>query len=123
VGCTTRWCSVRAGHAALWYSSCGYTARLGCPPREALYTVALRVCAEGRHGSSYTVVGESLSSATNRQVGDGGAQRLLRRGRHVGAVAEVQSGECGEAAQCAQPLVRHVDAAAEVECGECGEAA
>jgi hypothetical protein len=37
-----RWCSVGAGHAALWYCSCGYTARLGGPPREALYTVALR---------------------------------------------------------------------------------
>jgi hypothetical protein len=31
-----------AGHAALWYCSWGYTARLGGPPREALYTVALR---------------------------------------------------------------------------------
>jgi hypothetical protein len=41
-GCTTRRCSVVAGHAALWYCSCGYTARLGGPPREALYTVALR---------------------------------------------------------------------------------
>jgi hypothetical protein len=29
-------------HAALWYCSWGYTARLGGPPREALYTVALR---------------------------------------------------------------------------------
>jgi hypothetical protein len=30
------------GHAALWYCSWGYTARLGGPPREALSTVALR---------------------------------------------------------------------------------
>jgi hypothetical protein len=35
-------CSVGAGHAALWYCSWGYTERLGGPPREALYTVALR---------------------------------------------------------------------------------
>ena len=41
-GCTTRRCSVEAGHAALWYCSWGYTARLGGPPREALYTVELR---------------------------------------------------------------------------------
>jgi hypothetical protein len=42
VVCTTRWCSVGAGHVALWYSSWGCTARLGGPPREVLYTVALR---------------------------------------------------------------------------------
>ena len=41
VGYTTRRCSVGAGHTALWYCSWGYTARLGGPPREALYTVAL----------------------------------------------------------------------------------
>ena len=41
-GCTTRRCSVEAGHAALWYCTLGYTARLGGPPREALYTVELR---------------------------------------------------------------------------------
>jgi hypothetical protein len=55
-------------------------------------------------------VGESSLLAINGQVGDGGAQRLLRRGRHVGAVAEVQSGESSEAAECAQHLVRHVGA-------------
>jgi hypothetical protein len=38
----TRQYSVGAGHAVLWYCSWGYTARLGGPPREALYTVALR---------------------------------------------------------------------------------
>ena len=42
MGCTTQWCSVGAGHAALWYCSWGYMARRGGPPREALYTVALR---------------------------------------------------------------------------------
>jgi hypothetical protein len=42
VECTTRLCSVAAGYAALWYCSWGYTARLGGPLREALYTVALR---------------------------------------------------------------------------------
>jgi hypothetical protein len=31
-----------ASHAVLCYYSWGYTARLGGPPREALYTVALR---------------------------------------------------------------------------------
>jgi hypothetical protein len=41
-GCTIRSFSVGAGHAALWYCSWGNTARLGGPPREALYTVALR---------------------------------------------------------------------------------
>jgi hypothetical protein len=43
--CTTRRCSVGAGHcgiAALWYCSWGYTAKLGGPPREALYTGALQ---------------------------------------------------------------------------------
>jgi hypothetical protein len=49
-GCTTRWCSVVAGHAALWYCSGGYTARLGGPPREALSTPShCGACAEGRH--------------------------------------------------------------------------
>jgi hypothetical protein len=43
---------------------------------------------------SCTVVGESSSLALNRQVGDGGAQRLLRLGGYVGAVDEVKAGEC-----------------------------
>jgi hypothetical protein len=42
VECTLRRCIVGAGHAALWYCSWGYTARLGGSPHEALYTVALR---------------------------------------------------------------------------------
>jgi hypothetical protein len=32
----------------------------------------------------------------NRQRGDGGAQRLLRCGRHAGAAVEVEGGEGGE---------------------------
>jgi hypothetical protein len=38
---------VGAGHVALWYCSWGYTARLGGPPHELLYTVALRVVRGG----------------------------------------------------------------------------
>jgi hypothetical protein len=37
-GCITR----LEAQAALWYCSWGCTARLGGPPREVLYTVALR---------------------------------------------------------------------------------
>jgi hypothetical protein len=80
VGCTTRRCSVVAGHAALWYCSWGYTARLGGPPIARRCTPShCGVCDEGRHGSSCTRVGESSPLAVNNgQVGDDGAQRLLR---------------------------------------------
>jgi hypothetical protein len=39
---------------------------------------------------------ESSSLAVNRQVGNGGAQRLLRRGRYAVAVAEVKCGESSD---------------------------
>jgi hypothetical protein len=35
--------------------------------------------------------------------------------RHLGAAAEVEEGERGEAAHCSQPLVRHPRASTEVE--------
>jgi hypothetical protein len=49
VECMIRQCSVGPGHTALWFLyrlvpvlQLDYTARLGGPPREAMYTVALR---------------------------------------------------------------------------------
>jgi hypothetical protein len=72
VGCTTRRYSVKASHAALWYCSWGYTARLGGPPREALYTVALlrggmaaavRRWETPRHRSSIVRLGMAVRSA------------------------------------------------------------
>jgi hypothetical protein len=46
VGCTTQWCSVGAGHAALWYCSCGYTALTipsvgGCFDRARPYNLVI----------------------------------------------------------------------------------
>jgi hypothetical protein len=108
-----------------WLSST-VVLQLGCTFRWPSTRGAVRRRTVGRVlvgwiGSSYTVVGES-SLAMNGQVGDGGAQRLLRRGRHVGAEVDPEDGECGEAAQCLQHLVRQV-APAEVEGGECGKVA
>jgi hypothetical protein len=70
-----------------------------------------------------TVVGESSSFIMNCQVGEGGAQRLLPRGRHVGAAGEEEGGEGGERAQCLQAFARNVGEVGEVELGECREAA
>jgi hypothetical protein len=66
---------------------------------------------------------DSSSFVMNRQVGEGGAQRLLPRGGHVGAEAEVEAFEGGQPAQCLQALARQVLAAAEGEVGEGGERA
>jgi hypothetical protein len=72
-----------------------------------MFTVALRDVREGWDGNSCTVVGASPSLAPNRQVVDGGAQRLLPRGRRVAAVVEVIA--MGLIA-AAQPLTIHVGA-------------
>jgi hypothetical protein len=63
-----------------------------------------------RWESSSVLIGVLL----DRQVGDGGAQRLLRCGRDIGAAAEVELGESCEAAQCTQLLARHAVAASEI---------
>jgi hypothetical protein len=52
----------------------------------------------------------------------GGPAAPVSPGRHLEAADKVEVGECGEAAQCLQTLVRHV-AAAEVEENKLGEAA
>ena len=41
---------------------------------------------------------EPENEKSSDQVGEGGAQRLLPRGRHTGAADEVEGGESGEAA-------------------------
>jgi hypothetical protein len=66
---------------------------------------------------------ESPHKPLDSQGGDGDAQRLLRRGRHVAAAVEVEGGESCDAAQCLQAFVSHVVAVADVEGRERGEAA
>ena len=74
------------------------------PPREGTAYCEEEACAKGRHGSSLT----GCSSFTDREVGEGGAQRLLPHGGHVAAAVEGEGGESGEASQLAQPLVGDV---------------
>ena len=70
----------------------------------ALCTASRQAWAEGRHGSSLA----DRPSTLDREVGEGGAQRLLARIGHVGEAVEEQGGESGEASQLEQPLVRDV---------------
>ena len=89
--------------AVLQRSLHGYRLQVA-PLREGTVYCEQEACAAWRGCSSLT----GRSPLTDREVGEGAAQRLLTRGGHVVAGVEVKGGESGEACQIEQPLVRGV---------------
>jgi hypothetical protein len=117
----TRTQHLHACNTCLLYCSGAYTAInfrwLLCA--RALCTARKEVCADGQHESGLA----GRSPSVDREVGEGGAQRLLARIGHVGAAVEVEGGERSKPGHRTQHLCRHAGVGTEVEVGKCGEAA
>jgi hypothetical protein len=97
------WELIMQYNAVLQRSLHGYRLQVA-PLREGTEYCEKEVCADGQLDSGLA----GCSPSVDRKVGEGGAQRLLARIGHVGAVLEEHEGESGEASQLAQPLVRDV---------------